>query len=314
MKPLPPLRALQIFEAVGHCQSINEAANQLQVTPGAISQQLKLLEAALDAALTFKEGKRVRLTSAGQRYHALCSQGFELFREAQAELERTKSDAVLTVSALPSILKGWLAPQIFDWQDKQYPELTLHIKGGHSEPDMEKENVDFRVTYGQANAIGFNSIELYTDCVVPVGSPELFNSLSIKTPNDLLQCHLLTSDWQPKFSSPPSWQEWFAQYGSIEANHHLDNYRIFTLSHMAIEAAVEGQGIALAQYSAIRKELAKGELLIPFNFALALPWPYVMTWRSSSFDKPQCRDFHRWILAQAKQQQKAAEQLIANVP
>lgn len=311
MKPLPPLRALQVFETLGHSQNLNEAATRLQITSGAVSQQLKLLEAALGTALTYKEGKRIRLTQAGQRYHALCSQGFELFREAQHELDRTQHDTVLTVSALPSILKGWLAPQLFEWQEHHYPQLTLYIKGGHTEPEMERENVDFRLTYGQVHTHQANAVELYTDCVVPVGSPALLDSLSITTPNDLLQCRLLSADWQPRFSSPPSWHEWFTRFGNNLTERVVDNYRIFTLSHMVIDSALAGQGIALAQYSTITKELASGALRIPFPYALPLPWPYVLTWRSRSFDKAHCRDFQRWVLAKAKQQQDANQQLLA---
>lgn len=310
MKTLPPLRALQVFETLGHCQSVNEAAARLKVTPGAISQQLKLLESALDTALTYKEGKRIKLTLAGQRYHALCSQGFELFREAQAELERSKHDTVLTVSALPSLLKGWLAPHLYEWQETHYPQLTLYLKGGHSEPEMEKEKVDFRLTYGQVQVDGMNAVELYTDCVVPVGSPELLDSMRVNKPSDLLRCPLLSADWQPRFSSPPSWQEWFTRYSDRDSKQPVDNYRIFSLSHMALEAAINGQGIALAQLSTITHEIATGTLRIPFPYALPLPWPYVLQWRNRCFDAKPCRDFHRWILAKAKQQQESIAEFL----
>lgn len=314
MKPLPPLRALQVFETLGHSQSLNEAAARLNITPGAVSQQLKLLEEALGTSLSYKEGKRIRLTAAGQRFHALCSQGFELFREAQEELERTRHDTVLTISALPSFLKGWLTTPLYHWQEQHYPDLTLYLKGGHSEPELEKENVDFRFTYGQSHTAGLNTIELFTDCVVPVASPALLKRFAINTPDDLMQCRLLSADWQPKFSSPPSWPEWFERYGSGSGEQTVENHRIFTLSHMAIEAAVDDQGIALAQYSAIQSELHRGLLSIPFTYALTLPWPYILTWRSHSFDKAHCRDFHRWILAKAKQQQASIDQLLAASP
>src|SRR5690606_34135414 len=252
MKPLPPLRALQVFETLGHSQSLNEAAARLNITPGAVSQQLKLLEEPLGTSLSYKEGKRIRLTTAGQRFHVLCSHGFELFREAQEELDRTRHDTVLTISALPSFLKGWLTTPLYRWQEQHYPALTLYLKGGHSEPELEKENVDFRFTYGQSHRPNVHSVELFTDCVVPVASPELLKHYTINAPQDLMQCRLLSADWQPKFSSPPPWPEWFERYGRGSNTHPVEHHRIFTLSHMAIEAAVEGQGIALAQYSAIQ--------------------------------------------------------------
>src|SRR3546814_12920157 len=104
MDSLPPLRALQICEAVGNSNHLAEAARRLHITPGAISQQIKLLEEALGADLTFKDGKRLKLTTAGQRFHESCSHAFELLREAQAELDRSQN--VRNLSDRKSVVQG----------------------------------------------------------------------------------------------------------------------------------------------------------------------------------------------------------------
>ncbi len=312
MDKLPPLRALQIFEAIGHSQTLAEAARRLQITPGAISQQIKVLEDALDASLTFKEGKRLRLTAAGLRFHESCTHAFELLREAQAELDRSKSQSNLSLSALPSLLKAWLAPLVFEWQDTHYPNLTIQFKGSHSEPANDLEDIDFRITYGSdASAESQNSLELYTDLVVPVCSPGLIApKKTLKSPRQILDYPLLSTDWQPKFTSPPSWQDWFAASQIEHSGTVIESHRIFSLSHMAIESAIAGQGFALAQCSMIGQDVAAKRLIVPFKQALPLPWPYVLKWKHNAFDKPHCRAFHRWLAARGKLQGELNQRML----
>lgn len=315
MDALPPLRALQIFETLGRSRSLAEAAQRLQITPGAISQQIRLLEQTLDASLTFKDGKRLRLTEAGLRFHESCARAFEQLREAQAELERSKNRHNLSLSALPSLLKAWLAPLVFEWQDRHYPDLAIQFHGSHSEPASELEDIDFRITYGDNAAPGPNALALYTDSVVPVCSPALIApAKGLRRPRDLLRYPLLATDWRPKFTSPPSWRDWFAAYSPQSGGGAAPEpacHRIFSLSHMAIEAAVDGQGFALAQCSMIGREVADGRLVIPFRLALPLPWPYVLKWKPSAFDRPHCRAFHRWLAARGRQQEELNRQMLA---
>ena len=312
MRPLPPLRALQIFEIMGHSQNLADAARRLDITPGAISQQLKLLESTLNIELTFKEGKRIRLTSAGLRLHGACSQAFELLREAHAELERGKNATNLSLSALPSLLKSWLAPLVFEWQESHYPDLTIQFKGSHSEPANELEDIDFRITYGNNNVASQNSVELYTDSVVPVCSPSLLGPRTkLNRPADILNYPLLSTDWSPKFTSPPSWDDWFDANEVNDTRAATSSYRIFSLSHMAIDAAIAGHGFVLAQCSMIASDVAAGRLLIPFKRALPLPWPYILTWNPNVFHKPHCSAFHRWLVSRGKLQNGLNERLLA---
>lgn len=304
MNTLPPLRALQVFEVIGHSRSLAEAARQLAISPGAISQQLKLLETALDANLTVKDGRQVRLTAAGLRFHGACTAAFEIVREAQAELGRSRNDTGLSVSALPSVLKAWLAPLMFDWQDRHHPELSIQFKASHSEPDSDLESIDFRITYQTPGSGLQHSTELFTDSVVPVCSPALLRpNAALNAPADILRYPLLATDWRPKFASPPSWADWFAACGveaqQVSAQPH---YRTFSLSHMTIESALAGQGFALAQCAMVYADVRAGRLLMPFRHALPLPRPYVLTWWPDTFHKPQCRAFHRWLVARGKRQ------------
>ena len=132
----------------------------------------------------------------------------ELLRDGQQEMERSRNTSLLSISALPSMLKTWMAPLAFQWQEQYDPELTLHLKGSHAEPDLEAEQIDFRITYGQAAARPRSFTELYTDRVVPACSPALLQGqAALRHPRDLLSYPLLSSDWQPRFTSPPSWRD-----------------------------------------------------------------------------------------------------------
>ena len=115
MDTLPPLRALQVFDTLGRCGGVVETARRLGVSPGAVSQQIKILEDSLGMRLLAKEGKRLRLTPAGVRYHETCAAAFESLRVAGAEIERVRNRRSLSVSALPSLLSKWLAPRIYEW-------------------------------------------------------------------------------------------------------------------------------------------------------------------------------------------------------
>ncbi|MGE8144012.1 LysR substrate-binding domain-containing protein [Pseudomonas frederiksbergensis] len=311
MSYLPPLRALEIFEAVGICGGISQAAKRLGVSAGAVSQQMKLLEETVGLSLTVKEGQRVRLNATGQRFHEGCCEAFERLRAATAELERSKNASNLYISALPSLLSKWLAPLVAGWQ-AEYPGLSVYLDGTHTEPSKADANgIDFRISYGEGMQDNNHTLELFRDCVIPACSPALLASHGAQIEvGELLRYPLLTIDWRPKFESPPSWPEWSAHNGMADVA--INNSRIFSLSSMAIQAAIEGHGMVLAQYSMIKDDVDNGRLILPCLRAMSLPSSYYLSWNPSTFHKIQCREFHRWLIARGREQQHLSDQLIAN--
>jgi LysR family glycine cleavage system transcriptional activator len=308
MNNLPSLRALQVFEAVGRYGGITEAARRLGITAGAVSQQMKLLEENLGLSLTLKVGNRIHLTAAGQRYHKGCVTAFESLRIAHTEVERTKNPTNMRISAMPSLLSQWLAPLVFTWQDR-HPELDVFLEGSYEEPSPEGYEIDFRFTYSDREHVG-NVVELFHDYVVPVCSPNLLHDdAPLRTPADLLAYPLLSIDWLPKYVSPPSWRDWFAAQ-DVNCSELRDGHRVFSLSYMAVQAAVRGQGIALGQCSMIGEELATGSLIIPFSKALQMPTPYYLVSSKSAYSKAHCRDFHRWLVARGREQTTTNERLL----
>ncbi len=307
MDTLPPLRALQVFDTLGRCQGVVETARRLGVSPGAVSQQIKLLEDAVGMRLLAREGKRLRLTEAGVAYHASCAQAFESLRLARAALERGKLTRSLSISALPSVLSKWLAPRVYAWQ-REHPEIDIFLDGTHSEPSHDGHHIDFRVTYGERIDQAGTRAELFRDLVVPVCSPALLAGKVLHHAREVVDYPLISIDWLPKFSSPPSWRDWCA-INEVEGANLRDSRLVFSLSSLAIQAAIEGQGFALAQTSMIAADVAAGRLVVPFPAGVALLSPYFVTWKASAFDHPHCRAFHRWILTQGREQQSVNDAL-----
>jgi LysR family glycine cleavage system transcriptional activator len=311
MSYLPPLRALEVFEAVGICGGISQAAKRLGLSAGAVSQQMKLLEATVGVSLTVKEGQRLRLNATGQRFHEGCTEAFERLRAATAELERSKNANNLYISALPSLLSKWLAPLVAGWQ-AEYPDLSIYLDGTHTEPSKADANgIDFRISYGEGIQDNVHTLELFRDCVIPACSPALLATHGAQIEvGELLRYPLLTIDWRPKFESPPSWQEWFTHNGMADVT--INNSRLFSISSMAIQAAIDGHGMVLAQYSMIKDDVDNGRLITPCLRAMSLPSSYYLSWNPSTFHKTQCRAFHRWLIARGREQQHLSEQLISN--
>ncbi|WP_449429872.1 LysR substrate-binding domain-containing protein [Pseudomonas putida] len=306
MSHLPPLRALEVFEAVGLCGGITQAAKRLGISAGAVSQQMKILEEAVGLSLTAKEGQRLRLNASGQRFHEGCNQAFERLRAAYAELERSKNANSLYISALPSLLSKWLAPLVADWQ-LAHPQLSVYLDGTHTEPSEAQANgVDFRLSYGEGIHDDQHTIELFRDCVVPACSPAML--AGTVAPQEVQAHPLITIDWRPKFDSPPSWEQWFADAGAGEVT--IRNSRIYSLSSMAIQAAIEGQGIVLAQYSMVSRDVDSGRLVIPCMRALPMPASYYLTWSQNSIHRSQCRTFQRWLIERGRDQQEVTDSVL----
>ena len=309
MTPLPPLRALQVFETVGHYASISRAAQHLGISVGAVSQHMKLLESALGVSLTVKEGQRVRLSAVGERFHARCTSAFEELRAAAEEVERTKASAGLYVSSLPSIMTKWLAPLIYDWKEKHrlveiYLDSTL-------QDTSEAEGADFRIGYGEEGGNLESRAELFRDCVVPACAPRLLEGAApIKNPERLLAYPLIRIDSKPKFDSPPSWREWFESCG-CKLEDTVDISLSCSSSSVAVQAAIDVQGIVLAQYSMIAADIHASRLIVPFHHAMELPSTYYVSWHRNSLYKPQCQDFQRWIVSRGRDQQRAIQDLLA---
>lgn len=296
---LPSLRALQAFEAIGRLGSVKGAAQELGVTPGAITQQIGSLEDHLGLSLVVKDGRRVALTPLARAYHDLLSQGFEKLRLAQDYVAKCKAGAEITISGLPTLMLKWLGPRLHRFQAAA-TEVPVRLEATHREPDPHLLEQMFRLTYGHAAQHFPHSRVLFTDICFPVCSPAfLAQNPAARTPALLASLPLIEVDWGPAYPTLPRWKDWFAAHpaGPGPVSRPVS---VHSLSSLALEAAANGQGIALAQESFADTDLKLGRLVRLSPDSLPMPEPYFVCWGTQTLEQPVARGFLNWLLQEAR--------------
>lgn len=299
MQKLPSMRAIQAFESFGRLGSATAAAAELGVTVGAISQQLRKAESEVGLRLMERKGKAIALTTRGRQYHDDVTAAFDALRAAQAKIERLRSEAVLTISCLPSLASKWLGAQLFDWQSA-HPTTTVRLIGGDTEPQFGDDEVDFRLSYGDLITRFDHRTELFTDWVVPACSPELYTRLALRHPADILDAPLLGIEWARAQGAAPGWSDWAAHIGVLRRK--AVGEVAFSMSSAAIDAAINGRGFVLAQLSMAGDDISAGRLVVPFDIRLKLSQPYSLAWDPAALEKPFGAELRSWIQAISRRQ------------
>jgi LysR family glycine cleavage system transcriptional activator len=225
-------------------------------------------------------------------------------RRAQEKLLHAKTSSGLVLSCLSSIATRWIGPQLFDWQ-AAHPEAKIRLTGAETEPRLTGEFVDFRISYGSAVRGFEHSAELFHDWAVPVCAPSLLHAHAVADPSDLLRLPLINVEWDSSFGNAPSWKEWAASIGAA-SRHRTPSELAYSLSSAAIDAAVHGRGVVLAQVSLIGDDLASGRLVAPFDHRVPLDQPYFLAWDRAVLQKPHGPQFRSWLLTMGKRQAKAS--------
>lgn len=299
MQKLPSMRALQAFEAFGRLGSATAAAAELGVTIGAVSQQLRKVEAEIGLRLVERRGKSIALTARGRHYHDDITAAFDALRAAQTRIERARSEATLTISCLPSLASKWIGAQLFDWQSA-HPTATVRLIGGDTEPRFGTDEVDFRLSYGDLITRFDHRCELFTDWVVPACSPVLLSRLKLEAPADILNAPLLGIEWAREQGAAPGWGDWAAHIGV--SRRKVVGQVTFSMSSAAIDAAINGRGFVLAQLSMAADDIASGRLVVPFDIRLKLPQPYSLAWDPAALEKSFGPELRSWIQSISRRQ------------
>ncbi|MBS0367064.1 MAG: LysR family transcriptional regulator [Proteobacteria bacterium] len=295
MTGLPPLRAIQVFEALGRTGSVTAAAAELGVSPGAVTHQIHSLERYLGFRLVQRHGRGIALTHLGTLYLPQVGSALELLRKAGTNLELARRSNHLRISALPSLAIKWLGPLLFEWKSL-HSQANIVLDG--ADPDDDGA-YDFRISYGNRRRLHQRAAHLFTDFLIPVASRSLIGpQASPLSARELLDFPLLWVDWGAEFAAVPTWRNWFASAGLPDADVRCD--LTFSLSSSAIDAAVEGRGLVLGQNSMIAGALAAGNLVRLSDHWLSLPEDYFIAWNSSALDKPMGAAFHTWLRDRAR--------------
>jgi len=285
---LPPLNPLRAFEAAARHGSISAAARELNVTHGAVSHQIKTLEASLNATLLERGGKRLKVTPQGALLLPAVSSAFEGIATATALMNRPSTSGNLRVSCVPALLSLWLIPRMNAFGE-QYPEISLTLTSSNDPALIHSPDIDISILYGPGGwrdcwARLWSNLELF-----PVASPTLLNSRPLRSVRDLRDHVLLHGD------DGREWNTWLAAVDQLDVprgrQHYMSDARLST------EAARYGQGIALGDTITASSLIASGELVIPFNLSVPASDAFYVTCRNEARTTPIAKAFIDWIFS-----------------
>ncbi len=301
-----PLNALRAFEAAARHKSFKAAAEELFVTPAAISQQIKSLEETLDVKLFHRQSRQITLTRAGTRGLAKVTEGFNCLTEAVQAMRSEDDDSTLTVWSSPSFAAKWLVPRLAEFTQAN-PGIDLDISADRSLIDsgatdslhIEKFKhglIDVAIRFGQGDYAELKVDKLFEVSAIPLCSPRLLTGEHpLNTPDDLRHQTLL-HDATP-YEGRPSWDKWLEAAGveGIDAEHGIS----FNSVSMALAAAVDGQGVVYTLDALANDDIEAGRLVAPFDLRLPLDHAYYMITLAKHADKPKVARFCEWLLEQA---------------
>jgi LysR family transcriptional regulator, glycine cleavage system transcriptional activator len=299
---LPPLNALRAFEAAARHLNFSRAADELSVTPGAVSQQIQNLEDYVGAALFKRTPKGLLLTDAAQTALPALREAFDRLAEAASLLTAAVDGRRLTLTAPPSFAAKWLVPRLGAFE-QAHPQVDVWLSAAIELVDLQAGEVDVAIRYGAGRYPGLEVKRLFSETVIPVASPEHLAVQPLTSPADLAN-HILLHDGSPDLDdSCPDWSMWLAARGLKT----IDGMRgpRFNQSSLVIEAAVNGRGVALAKRTLAQADLEAGRLVAPLQIATAVDFAYYLVHPKAKGRLPQVKAFVSWIEAQAEAHQAA---------
>ena len=295
-RSLPPLNALRAFEAAARHLSFTRAAAELNVTPAAIGHQIKALEDRLGVSLFHRLTRALRLTEAGQAALPALSQGFDRLASGVEKMRAHSETGVLTISVSPSFGAMWLVPRLERFR-RRHPDIEIRIDGTDRLVDVAHGDADVALRYGPGGYDGVRVDYLFNQRNTPVCSPALLNGdKPLREPHDLRDHTLLHVEW----SKPEAtWRMWLLAAGLQD----IDPTRgpRFTMETMAVQAALDGQGVALVGDVLVADELSAGRLVRPFapSFSKPLSFSYHLVSAREGEASPKVAVFREWLLQEA---------------
>ncbi|MFN0305575.1 MAG: transcriptional regulator GcvA [Burkholderiales bacterium] len=288
---LPPLNALKTFEAAARHASFTQAAEELCVTQGAVSHQVKALEAELGLKLFNREHQRLVITEAGRTYLEVVRDALDRIAAGTERLLLRQCAGALTVSTSPNFASKWLVHRLARFVTA-HPGIDLRISASLHHVDFAREDVDLAIRHGDGQASGLHVTRLCTEALIVVCSPTLLSGRhALRKPADLRRHTLLhTNDRN-------DWAKWIEAAGV----NNVDTTRgpIFNQASMTIDAAVDAQGVALARSALTAWDLIGGRLVRPFDLALTVPYAYWIVCPKATANLPKIVTFRDWLLAEA---------------
>ena len=295
---LPSLNALRAFEAAGRHKSFSRAADELHVTPAAVGQQVRSLESYLGQVLFVRLNRSVELTAAGQALLPGVSDGFDQIGRTMEAFYRRTVRRPLTVSVEPSFGAKWLV-RLLDRFRERHPGIEIRLDATSRVIDFAREAVDLAIRYGDGNYPGLRCDVLFEEEVFPVCSPVLLEGPHpLMYPEDLQWHRLLHQDWA---SSTPTWPDWtmWLRAAGVENVDPTQGTQFAAGSYgLMIDAALAGQGVALASSVLAADDIEAGRLVKPFDLSMPQSLRYYLVGPEATADEPMTAAFREWVISE----------------
>lgn len=297
MKRLPPLKSLQAFEAAGRHLSFSAAADELNVTPGAISQQIRQLEDYLEVKLFRRLNRQIVLTDAGQMLLPSIADGFRQFEKGVDLLRRQGREGPLTITSAPSFVSKWLIPRLGRFK-QICPQVDVRIDTSERLVDFEREDIDVGIRFGDGVYPELETIYLFSFDLIPVCSPKLLEQGGgLERVSDLRNYTLLHTNYDEIDPGFPDWSMWLKVVGAedVDGTHGI----YFSQSDQMFQAALDGQGVALLANVMAEPEIEAGRLVQPFAQRLPVKLHYNLVTSPQKAKVPKVAAFREWILRES---------------
>jgi LysR family transcriptional regulator, glycine cleavage system transcriptional activator len=285
---LPPLSALRPFEAAARLESFSRAAQELHLTHGAISRQVRALEDHVGVELFSRHGKRVALTSDGRAFAERIRNALQEIAQATDALASRKRDPRLTVSVLPSFASRWLMPRLIRFMEA-HPKIEVNVLASTALTHFTDDGVDVAIRFGRGPWPPFACERFLDDEYFPVASPRLNRGKLPKDPGDLLHVRIMLEDRD-------YWERWFEAAG-VRLATRLEG-PTFNDSTYSLQAAARGEGVALARRSIVGEDLERGTLRRLFRIAVPSRESYWFVSPKELAQAPKVKAFRDWVKAE----------------
>jgi LysR family glycine cleavage system transcriptional activator len=306
----PGLRSLRAFVASARLLSFSRAAEEIGVTPAAISHQIKEVEDQLRVTLFIRNSRTMSLTREGEILATAAQESLETLGRAVKRVKRLENRNQIKVSASASIAAKWLVPRLDKFMEIA-PNADVRLDVNNALVDFEREDVDIAVRFGEGKYPGLDAKLLFQDIVFPVCSPSIITKETpLSQPRDLLKHKLIHLDYDIQSASPwPNWKMWMAAAGIKDFDDRSGLH--FRQTSLTVQAAIDGMGVALGDSNLVADDLAAGRLVKPFELVLRTPPQfayYIITPRGAP-PNPLVALFLDWCLKEARETEAASSNM-----
>lgn len=302
MRAAPGARALRTLVAAGHHLNFTRAADELGLTPAAVSYQIKEIEDQVGAQLFLRTSRSIRLTEAGAIMCDAAKEAIDVLEKAVSRARKKARGAdYLRVTVDPQFATKWLMRRVDQFR-KRHPEIELRFDVSYEVRDFDLDDVDVAIRYGSGKYQGLTAHRLFDNVIVPVCSPRLLASgKPLEKPSDLQMHTLAHIEWSRPGVTWPNWRMWMAAAGVAD----FDDSRtiVFGTSTDAVEAALAGEAVALADFAMVASDLSEGKLIRPFELSIRAPseYAYFLVYPQQNGGDARITAFRDWLIEEARQ-------------